>query len=150
MPFFAGQTLTAGQMERVQPRFFEGAASGALAVSTTTYADIPGATVTFDTAAANAKFKAEAIFDAVVSTTSGTNLMVGRLVVDGTPDAGGLAVYAMDTADRATIAQQWTGTLASAGSHTLKLQGACTAGGSGNGSFLQSDTKLIVTINEVA
>ncbi|TFE42507.1 hypothetical protein E3E14_25320 [Streptomyces sp. ICN441] len=149
MPFLAGQTVTAAQLERIQPKVHEGAATSALAVSTTTYADIPGATVTFDTAAANAKFKAEAIFDANITTVSGTNLMVGRLVVDGTPDSGGLAVYAMDTQDRATIAQQWTGTLPVAGSHTLKLQGACTASGSGAGSFLQSDTKIIVTVMEV-
>lgn len=149
MPFLAGQIVTAGQLNRIQPIIYEGAATSALAVSTTTYADITGATVTFDTAAANAKFKAEAIFDASVTTVSATNLMVGRLVVDGTPDSGGLAVHAMDNQDRDTIGQMWTGTLAAAGSHTLKLQGACTASGSGAGSFLQSDTKIIVTITEV-
>jgi hypothetical protein len=149
MAILAGQKLTAGQLARIQPQHYEGAATSALTVSTTTYADIVGATVTFTTTAANARFKAEAIFDASVGTVSGTNLMVGRLVVDGTPDSGGLAVYAMDVQDRATVAQQWTGTLAAAGSHTLKLQGACTASGSGSGTFLQSDTKLIVTITEV-
>ncbi|OKK06412.1 hypothetical protein AMK26_10320 [Streptomyces sp. CB03234] len=149
MPFLAGQKLTAGQLDRIQPRIYEGAATSALAVSTTTYADIVGATVTFTTTAANAKFKADAVFDASVGTTSATNLMVGRLVVDGTPDSGGLAVYAMDVQDRATIAQEWTGTLAAAGTHTLKLQGACTASGSGSGNFLQSDTKIIVTVTEV-
>jgi hypothetical protein len=147
--FLAGQTLTAGQLERVQPRTYEGAASAPLAVSTTTYADIVGATVTVTTTAPNAHFKAEAVLDASVGATSATNLMVGRLVVDGTPDSGGLAVYGMDTQDRATVAQQWTGVLPAAGSHTLKLQGACTASGSGSGSFLQSDTKIIVTIKEV-
>ncbi|MHC3391289.1 hypothetical protein ACLQ2E_17815 [Streptomyces lavendulocolor] len=149
MAILAGGRLTAGQVARIQPQFYEGAATAALTVSTTTYADIVGATVTFTTTAANAKFRAEAVFDASIGTPSSTNLMVGRLVVDGTPDAGGLAVYAMDTQDRATVAQHWTGTLPAAGVHTLKLQGACTASGSGSGTFLQSDTKLIVTIAEV-
>ncbi|MEU2111817.1 hypothetical protein [Streptomyces sp. NPDC019507] len=145
----AGQTLTAGMVDRIQPRLYEGAATSALAVSTAVYADIVGASVTFETTTANAKFKAEAIFDASVTTVSGTNLMVGRLVVDGTPDSGGLAVHAMDTQDRDTIAQHWTGTLPASGTHTLKLQGGCTASGSGAGSFLQSDTKIVVTVMEV-
>lgn len=145
----AGQTLTAGTVDRIQPKWYEGIATSALAVSTSTYADIVGASVTFSTVAANARFKAEAVFDASVTTANTTNLMVGRLVVDGTPDTGGLAVHAMDTQDRDTIVQQWTGTLASAGSHTIKLQGAVTPGSGGAGSFLQSDTKVIVTIMEV-
>ncbi|MDI9885306.1 hypothetical protein QMZ92_13110 [Streptomyces sp. HNM0645] len=148
MPFYAGQTVTAGQMDRVQPTPYEGAASGALTSTTTTYADIPGATVTLTTKAANATYVAEATLDANVVGTSPTILMVGRLVVDGVADTG-LAIKGMVVADRATISGRWKGTLAAAGSHTLKLQGALTSALAGGGVWQQTDTKLQVTISEV-
>jgi hypothetical protein len=45
---------------------------------------------------------------------------------------------------------QWHGTLSAAGSHTLKLQGALTSALATGGVFQQDDTKLQVTIYEVA
>ncbi|NNJ04142.1 hypothetical protein HHX38_08340 [Streptomyces sp. PKU-MA01144] len=148
MPLLAGQILTAGQAERLKNAHYMGVASGALTSTTTTYADIPGATLTLTTKAANATYIAEATLDANVVGTSPTILMVGRLMVDGVADTG-LAVKGMVVADRATISARWQGTLAVAGSHTLKLQGALTAALAGGGVWQQTDTKLQVTISEV-
>lgn len=147
MPLLAGQILTAGQAERLQPDPYIAPASSALPVTTTTYADIPGCSITLNTTAANAKYVANATFDCNVQNTSPTILMVGRLLVDGNPDSG-LAIKGMVVADRATVHMQWQGTLAAVGSHTLKLQGALTASLATGGTFQQTDTKLQVTIYE--
>ncbi|MGW0869955.1 hypothetical protein ACWD3Z_05615 [Streptomyces sp. NPDC002740] len=149
MGFLAGEMFTAGRVNRLQPVDYEAAATGPLAVANATYADIPGASITVVTAAAGATYRALGVFDCSVTTANSTILMVGRHMVDGVVDAG-IAVYAMDTLDRATIVMCWKGTLGAAGSHTLKLQGALTNTLASGGSFLQSDTKLQVTISEVA
>ncbi|MDX2679300.1 hypothetical protein [Streptomyces soliscabiei] len=148
MAYLAGERMTAGRTNRLQPVDYDAAATSALPVATTTYADIPGCSITFTTAVAGATYKAWGTFDCNVTTTSGSILMVGHLLVDGVVDTG-IAVYGMDTLDRATIAMTWKGTLAAAGSHTLKLQGALTSALASGGSFLQSDTKLMLTITEV-
>lgn len=147
MGFLAGETITAGKLNRIQPATYEEACTAALTVTTATYADITGCSITLTTQADNATYMAEAVFDSNVTVVSGTSLMVGRLLVDGVT-ATGIAVYAMDTTDRATIAMRWRGVLSSAGSHTLKLQGA-NSGAAGTGVFQQDDTKIQVTIYEV-
>lgn len=148
MAFFAGEMLLAQRLNRLQPIDYEAPATSPLAVATATYADIPGASLTITTETTGATYKAIGIFDCNVATTSPTILMVGRLLVDGV-GAEGIAIYAMDTADRATIAMTWRGSLGAAGSHTLKLQGALNGALASGGSFLQSDTKLSVTVLEV-
>jgi hypothetical protein len=147
MGFLAGETLTAGKLNRIQPTPYEEACTASLTVTTATYADITGASITLTTQADNAIYMAEAVFDCNVTGTSTTSLMVGRLLVNGVADSG-ISVYAMDTLDRSTIAMRWRGTLAATGSHTLKLQGA-NSGAAGTGVFQQDDTKLQVTIYEV-
>lgn len=147
MGFLAGETITAGRLNRIQPTTYEEACTSALTVTTATYADITGASITLTTTADNAIYIAEAVFDCNVTGTSTTSLMVARLLVDGVVDSG-IAVYAMDTLDRSTIAMRWRGFLVAAGSHTLKIQGANT-GAAGTGVFQQDDTKLQVTIYEV-
>jgi hypothetical protein len=148
MTFAAGQRVTAGQLNRLQPTTYEGIATSALTMTTTTATDVPGATVTLTTTADNAAYTVIAIFDADVLATSTSVLMLGKLVVDGTSQSG-TAVYGMDTADRATITMTWTGTLGTAGSHTFKLQGNLSGALATGGRFNQSDTKLTVTIAEV-
>lgn len=147
MTILAGQKITADQLDRMQPTSYIAACSSALSVTTTTYADIVGCSITLATKGANATYVVTGIFDCSVTTTSATSLMVARLLVDGVVDSG-IAVYAMDTQDRACISMVWQGTLAAAGNHTLKLQGALTAA-AGAGSFLQSDTKIQIVITEV-
>ena len=148
MPFLAGQIITAGQLARMQPTPYMAAATSALTTTTTTYADIPGTDIAVTTLAANATYTALGVFDCNVLGTSPSILMVGRLLVDGATDVG-LAIHAMDTLDRDTVSMVWQGVLPAAGAHTFKLQGALTAALASGGSFLQSDTRLQVTITEV-
>jgi hypothetical protein len=149
MAFAAGQRVTAGQLNRVQPTPYSAPATGSgLAMTGTTYTDIPGCSVTLTTQAAGATYVAVGVFDASVTTTNASTLMLGHLLVDGSADTG-IAIKAMDTADRDTVTMVWQGTLPSAGSHILKLQGALSAVSAGTGSFLQTDTKIQVTITEV-
>jgi hypothetical protein len=148
MAFLAGEIVTAGRLNRLQPVTYEAIATALLTMTTATPADVPGASVTLTTAAADAAYTAVAVFDAEVLATSASVLMLGKLVVDGTSQSG-VAVYGMDTLDRATVVMTWTGTLGSAGSHTLKLQGNLTASLATGGRFNQGDTKITVTITEV-
>ena len=148
MALLAGEIVTAGRLGRMQPVTYEAQASGALAMTDTTETDIPGATVTLSTAAANAIYVVTATFDASVTTTNASTLMVGKLTVDGSIQTG-TAIHAMDTALRTTIPMTWRGTLASAGSHTLKLRGNLSAAAAGTASFIQTNTRIAITILEV-
>ncbi|MFH9134446.1 hypothetical protein [Streptomyces sp. NPDC017524] len=144
MPILAGQNVTAGQLNRLQPRQFSAAATSALSASTT-YALIPGCSLTLPSTAATAAWTATGVFDCSVTTTHTTNLMVGRLVVDTVAQAG-LAVHAMDTLDRDTVAMLWSGTFAAAGSHTLQMEGVISSAG-GAGTF-QIYSGFTVTVTE--
>ncbi|MGW4030739.1 hypothetical protein ACWEFL_15705 [Streptomyces sp. NPDC004838] len=145
MAFRAGQTLKAGQLDRMQPVPYAAEASGSL-TATTTYQTIPGLSVSLTTKAANARYSAVGVFDCSVTTVHAANLMVGRLTVD-TVGQSGFAIHAMDTLDRDTVAMLWSGTLAAAGAHTLTMQGVINGAG-GAGSFAQY-SRLDITITEV-
>jgi len=147
MAFVAGDTITADRLNRLPTNFYQAVASSSLTRTDTTYADITGATVTFTTAAANATYAVIAFFDCAVGTTSTTTDMNGRIVVDGVADSG-LAKHQMDNLDRDTVGTTAKGTLALAGSHTIKLQGALSAA-AGSGTF-QTFTNLLVLVTEVA
>ncbi len=148
MAFLSGERITATRINRLQPKVYSAACSAALTATTSTYADITGASVTLTTDTDNAVYMATAVFDMNVLATSTTILMVGRMQIDGVTDSG-IAVYAMDALTRATVTMQWHGTISSAGSHTFKLQGALTNALATGGAFQQDDTKLIVSIYEV-
>ncbi|MFH9610415.1 hypothetical protein [Streptomyces sp. NPDC017448] len=145
MPILAGQIVTAGQLNRMQPRVEAAGASAAL-TATTTYELIPGCSIPLTTQAPGATYSAIAVFDCSVTTAHATNLMVGRLVVDGSPQ-NGLAIHAMDTLDRDTVTMVWSGTLPAAGSHTLHLEGVINAAG-GAGLF-HINSRFTVTLTEV-
>lgn len=148
MTFLAGDRLTAARVNRLQPKNYIAACSSALTATTSTYADITGASITLTTETDNATYVARGVFDMNVLATSTTILMVGRMQVDSVTDSG-IAVYAMDALTRATVAMEWQGTIASAGSHTFKLQGALTSSLATGGAFQQDDTKIQVSIYEV-
>ena len=145
MAFFAGEIVTATRLNRLQPVSYGVAASGALTL-TTTVTDVPGATITLNTLTANAVYKAWAVFDMVVVTAATGNNMNGYLSVDGAQQTA-VAAHEMVAADLDTVAQQWRGTLATAGSHTLKLRGNRSA--AGDGTIAAAHTTLIVEISEV-
>ncbi|WP_405391051.1 hypothetical protein OG596_26280 [Streptomyces sp. NBC_01102] len=120
MPILAGEILTADKLMRLQPKTYD-------AVGTTTQtgpltdADVTGATVTFNTTAANATAVVQTVFD-IDYTAATTTLGSGRLNVDGVGESE-YAIFRQGSATggRGTVAQTYRVTLASAGSHTLKL-----------------------------
>ncbi|MBK3631631.1 hypothetical protein JHN52_01370 [Streptomyces sp. MBT97] len=149
MSFLSGDMLTAGRLNRLQPVIAEGVATSALTMTTSTETDVPGASVTLVTATAGAGYRVSAAFDSNVLATNTTILMVGKLNVDGVT-ASSTAVHAMDTLDRDTVTMEWTGTLGAAGSHTFKLRGNLSGALATGGTFVQTNTKLVVEVFEVA
>lgn len=147
MAIAAGERITAARLNRLQPVDYHAVASASLTRTTTAYADITGATVTFTTTTANASYRVIAVFDCAVGTSSATTDMNGRIDVDGVAGTG-LAKHQMDNLDRDSVTLTEKGTLASAGSHTIKLQGALSAA-AGSGTF-QTTTNILVIITEVA
>lgn len=150
MAILAGEIVTAGRLNRMQPTTYEAVASSDLGIGQTDQ-DVTGASVTLTTTAANAVYVAEATFDFDSIGTGSTTAAVGFLNVDGVNQTA-QAVFQVGAGtanDRGTVTQQWRGTLASAGSHTLKLRGT-TPGSSGNGIEINgTHTKVLVTIYEV-
>ncbi|MFC4609716.1 hypothetical protein ACFO9E_18125 [Streptomyces maoxianensis] len=146
MPFLSGDRLTSARMNAIQPVPYHEIADALLTKTTTTYEDISGCSVTFDTTTDFAIYVVEAGFDCAVGTSSAGTDMNGRIVVDGIAEPG-LAKHQMDNLDRDTVFTSARGTLATPGSHTIKLQGALSAA-AGSGTF-QTLTSILVTIYEV-
>jgi hypothetical protein len=96
---------------------------------TTTEADITGATVTFTTLRPNARYLCMGSFYFSAIGASG-HIASGKLSVDGTTQTPA-ANFTGDNATpaRTNSSQTWSGTLATAGSHTLKLRGVSGAAG---------------------
>lgn len=143
MPFTAFQTITAAALNRIQPVTYK--ADGTNLALSTTETDLPSATITLSTSAANAIYVAEAQFDFYVPTT-GAATVTGRLAVDGVTQSKGADFTPQTNGDRVPGFQVWRGTLASSGSHTLKLRGL-KSGAVGTMQIFTST--LLVTIYEV-
>lgn len=146
MPFRAGEIVTAAALNRLQPvTYFADAGSDLVGPVTNT--DVPDATVTFDTQAANAVFVAQAVVDFDTVGAGTTTIGTAQCVVDGVVQSG-IATFQAGAAtlnDRGTQAQMWQGTLAAAGSHTIHLEGTLPA----NMEINAVHTKILVTIFEV-
>lgn len=144
MPVYAGQIVTAGQLNRIQPTTYKVAASGTVS-GPVTGADVPGASITFSTSRPNAVVVAETVFDFDPS-GSVTGISSGRLVIDGGA-VGEYAVYQQGPGtggDRGTQPQNYREVLANSGTHTIKL-----VTNLGTGVVLNLYTTLIVTVYEV-
>lgn len=102
-------------------------ASGSL-TTTTTVTDVPGATVTITTQVANTVVVVYGMFDVLCAGTTTGDIGVGTLNVDGTDVATHNAIVegkvGASNEVRLTGGQVWRVTLATAGSHTLKLRGS--------------------------
>lgn len=146
MAFLSGDRLTSDRMNAIQPVPYMAQADATLTRTDTTYADISGASITFTTLTDFAIYVVDAEFDCAVGTSSASTDMNGRIVVDGVAEAG-LAKHQMDNLDRDSVYTTARGSLATPGSHTIKLQGALSAA-AGSGTF-QLFTCLRVTIYEV-
>lgn len=143
MPILAGEIVTAARLNRMQPVPYEAVASAALN-GPVTDTDITGASITLTTTAANAVYVARCFVD-FDNDAAGTNFATVKLVVDSVAQSGQANYQQGVATDRATPGQSWKGTLASAGSHTLKLTGTLPAEVNIN----SGHTKLTVTIYEV-
>jgi hypothetical protein len=95
---------------------------------TTTEVDITGATLTFTTLKANARFMCTGSFYFASIGVANSGVASGKLFVDNVVQAG-FANFTGDSAtpDRMNLSQTWIGTLAAAGSHTLKLRAVGSA-----------------------
>lgn len=145
MPILAGEVVTAARLNRLQPVTYHADATAAVGPSVTD-ADITGATITLTTQTNNAIFVATGDYDFDYSGAA-TALEQGKLVVDGSIQAGTANCQdgTATTNDRRTHSRTWRGTLATAGSHTLKL--TCTLG---SGITVNAThTGITVTIYEV-
>ncbi|WP_228979727.1 hypothetical protein [Streptomyces sp. DH12] len=145
MPILAGRKVTADELARLRPQMYFARATTARTKTDTVYEDILGASYTFTTTAAGAEYGVFATFDCAVGTTAASNRMLGRIVTDGVAEED-LAIHQMNALDRDTVAALAKGTLAAAGSHTIKLQGALSAA-SGSGTF-QVFTSLLIIVSE--
>lgn len=110
------------------PQVLTATGSGTPQGITSTEADITGATITFTTTKANTLVMAVGTFDASIGTGSGTGVIQGKLSVDGSNQTTVATGTFPTTSMRATVCQTWVVTLASAGSHTLKLRAVQNTG----------------------
>jgi len=126
----AGERITASKLSTTRIS----AACDAGFTPGTSVADISGMTITFTTTRANVVVHAIAVLDAeALTTTPSTGTLVGELLVDGSAQSAqilwnaGVAAASNDDA-RGPGVQSWLVTLASAGSHTLKMRGSRVGG----------------------
>ena len=142
MPILAGQIVTAGQLNRLQPKK-DGAVGSGTVVGPQTNADVVGATVTMVTETA-AKYAVWCIWDVnVTSSTTGTWL--GRLNIDGVNQSPVATMNHPTNTGRGQPVQQYIGALAAAGSHTFKLVASPLSGQTVQG----VNCSVIVEITEI-
>jgi hypothetical protein len=122
----------------VKVKSYEASASSGYTV-TTTATDIPGATTTVTTTVANTVVLVTAVFDVSSSGTGDT--FVGTLVVDGAAQSTSAIT---NQTGRSAVAYSWAVTLATAASHTLKLQ-ASKIGTANTVTTQITHTKIVVT-----
>jgi hypothetical protein len=114
---------------------------------TSVITDVPGATITFETARPNATVLVTWVADCNVIGATIT-LAIVRLNVDGVNRVRQILMEmpVAATAGRWTLAQQDVFTLANAGTHTLKLTGARSGGADNQIQLVQDHTNLNVTV----
>lgn len=115
--YTAGQKISAAELNANITKILHARGTTASATVTTSVADLAGCTVTFTTPEANTIVLVTGVFD--VQSTGTTDIFSGICDVDGSDET---AVAVLNGTTRMTIVQQWRVTLASAASHTIKLQ----------------------------
>jgi hypothetical protein len=139
----AGEIVTAARLNRLQPKTYYAIGSGSVAGAASN-SDVPSATVTFDTEADNAVYMVHGVWD-VNWTGATTTIGTARIAVDGTVQSPLCTWQAEVATDRGTYGQSYSGTLAAAGSHTIKL--VCSP--AANQSVEGVNSSISVTIYEV-
>jgi hypothetical protein len=149
MAFLSGDRLVASRLNHIQPVTYGPAVcDSVLTTTSTTYANISGCSITFDTETDGAVVVMTGVFDAAVGNIGTGNDMNGRIMLDGVAEPV-LAKHQMDELDRDSVACVNRNTISTAGSHTVLLQGALsTSDGVDSGTF-QLFTHLTVEVYEV-
>ena len=146
MPILSGQVVTADDLNHLKPTTYQARASATLN-GIVVNADVVGATITLTTETDNAVFVVSAAFDfrwtGIAALTATGNLSVDGVLQSGQAIAG---QNPGASADRMTAGNVWRGTLATAGSHTLKLVGSLP---DTDQHIEQPHTALVVVIYEV-
>jgi len=125
------------------PQFFE-AATSADTILTTSTADLTGGTLTFSTTVTNAIAIVDVMWDLRIFIT-GTGYCYGEVAVDGVTDSRKSLFVAQTAETRFSGYFRKKYVLASAGSHTIKLQGHKDSSG-GTGLFCGGTTVLSVSL----
>lgn len=142
MAILAGQRVTAGQLNRIQPKSYGAVGSGSIAASQTN-ADVTDATVTFE-AETLATYTAWCVWDYnVTGATAATG--TARLAIDGVNQSPLATFNGTANNQRGTITQEYHGVLAATGSHTFKL----VASTSTNMAVIGTNSSIVVEIKEV-
>ena len=119
MGTFAGDTIIA---PGAFPAAFAAACNSQMDLANNVEVDVAGATITVVTTKVNAQFLCIGSFYVSMLAAS-AGIAIGKLHVDGVVQAGFANFTGLSsTPERGNVAQSWIGTLASAGSHTLKLR----------------------------
>jgi len=121
------------------PTSLEAAASSDATI-TTSVADIPGATLTFTTSTVNAVAVVTAIYDWRLTAT-GTGYCYGEVTVDGVLDSRKALFVSQSAETRLPGIVRKRFVLASAGSHTIKLQ--CHKDSSGGTALMCGSTTVL-------
>jgi hypothetical protein len=140
--FTAGQKLRASDLNRACPTELEQASTADYTL-TGSFADITGATLTFTTSVPNAVTIIDADFDLRMY-AAGVGYCYGAAMIDGVLNARQCLQVAQTTETRVHGRLRIKTTLASAGSHTIKLQGK--KDGAGGGLFVAGQTVLGLTV----
>jgi len=138
MAFTAGQKLSAADLGAITPGSAQAVLSGDQTV-TTTAADLAGCSITITTVLSNTAVVVDGVFDMVSNGTA--DIFLGTLQVDGVTQTG--EAHYVGTA-RTTVMMTWEATLATPGSHTLKLR----AGKGSNSNVMttfQNHTRIVVS-----
>lgn len=126
--------------------FMEYAVATADTSLNTVEAAVPGLSFTVTTSSANARWDASGVFT-FRETVIGTVVGIGRLYVDNTLQ-GATALFGMTAVDnRASVAQNWSGSFTVAGEHTFQARVARNAN-NGTQNANQTNTTLLVKVYE--
>jgi hypothetical protein len=103
------------------PRVIRAASTGDLSLTTTSQA-VPGGSATFTTVSPNAGVTVIATFD-IEMTGYMPGYKYGRMLLDGVAmNSDRRAIWTSAGTGRVPVTQQWSGTITTAGSHTIAMQ----------------------------
>lgn len=143
MTILAGEIVTAARLNRLQPKTYYAIGTGTV-TGAASNVDVANATVTFDTEVDGATYTVVGTWD-VNWTGATTTIGTARVQVDGVSQSPLCTFQAEVATDRGTYSQTYFGTLAAAGSHTIKL--VCSP--AANQSVEGINSSISIVINEV-